>query len=106
MSEPAPAIAAPDLTKRSGPVNGESTVLAVDRINFHVRPGEVFGFLGPNRAADCLPAVAAPLLAGGAGPGGQRPEGRASIHDRLGVLFLYGVAFLGVTAWVLGRQEI
>jgi len=32
-------------------------------------------------------------------------DGRAFVIA-LGVLFLYGVAFLGVTAWVLERQEI
>jgi ABC-2 type transport system ATP-binding protein len=50
MSDPGPAIAANELTKRYGPEKGEATVLAVDRVSFQVRPGEFFGFLGPNGA--------------------------------------------------------
>ena len=38
-----PAIEVQDLTKRYG-----DGLLAVDHINFIVRQGEVFGFLGPN----------------------------------------------------------
>jgi ABC-2 type transport system ATP-binding protein len=43
MSEP-PVIAAIDLTRRFG------TFVAVDRLSFEVRGGEVFGFLGANGA--------------------------------------------------------
>lgn len=39
-----PAIELTGLTKRYGPVVG------VDRLSLTVRPGEVFGFLGPNGA--------------------------------------------------------
>lgn len=40
----APAIEAQNLTRAFGPV------LAVDRLNFTIRYGEIFGFLGPNGA--------------------------------------------------------
>ena len=43
-----PVIETQDLTKRyTGGFRGDPT-LAVDRINFAVEPGQVFGFLGPN----------------------------------------------------------
>jgi ABC-2 type transport system ATP-binding protein len=48
MTEPVPAIEVRGLTKRYGDPQGG--VLAVDRIDFAVQPGEVFGFLGPNGA--------------------------------------------------------
>lgn len=50
MGDPVHAIEVSELTKRYGPEDGESTVLAVDRVNFQVLPGEFFGFLGPNGA--------------------------------------------------------
>lgn len=37
-----------ELTKRFE--NGDISVLAVDRLSFHVEPGEVYGLLGPNGA--------------------------------------------------------
>ncbi|MXY07605.1 MAG: ATP-binding cassette domain-containing protein, partial [Rhodothermaceae bacterium] len=36
-----------DLTKRYG-MRAKKSVLAVDRISFAVKKGQVFGFLGPN----------------------------------------------------------
>ena len=54
MSEQNPAIEVLGLAKRYGMrtkrIRPESGVLAVDRIQFQVRQGEVFGFLGPNGA--------------------------------------------------------
>ena len=37
------------LTKRF-PLSGGKSLLAVDRLSFHVQPGEVYGLLGPNGA--------------------------------------------------------
>jgi ABC-2 type transport system ATP-binding protein len=48
MGESMPAIEVAGLTKRYGPAT--SGHLAVDRIDFRVSQGEVFGFLGPNGA--------------------------------------------------------
>src|SRR2546423_1003783 len=44
MSDAAPAIETHELTRRFG------SFVAVDRITFNVRAGEVFGFLGANGA--------------------------------------------------------
>ena len=44
MSNQSPSIAVRDLVKRFG------DFVAVDRISFEARPGEVIGFLGPNGA--------------------------------------------------------
>ncbi len=44
MSVPGPVVVANDLTRTFGPF------VAVDRVSFEVRPGEIFGFLGSNGA--------------------------------------------------------
>ncbi len=38
-----------ELTKQF-PLPGGKNLLAVDRLSFHVQPGEVYGLLGPNGA--------------------------------------------------------
>ena len=51
MAESVPAIEVAGLAKRYGPA--DTGLLAVDQIDFTVRRGEVFGFLGPNGAGPC-----------------------------------------------------
>ncbi|MEO5740739.1 MAG: ABC transporter ATP-binding protein [Vicinamibacterales bacterium] len=84
-SDNTPLIHARRLTKRFG------TVTAVDRISFHVRAGEAFGFLGPNGAGKTstmrMIACASPATDGELRVLNMNPRLDASrIKARLGVV--------------------